>query len=142
VIYDDLDRHLPAAGAIERAVVPMGMYLAWCVNLQLTGSALEEEAGTLLLRVRYREQTGSELLLAACAGVLDGRWLNDAGRRFTDRYYGGYLDDFRSVFGPDVYGVEDDWDHYDRLAPLLTRRYLGEGGKTDRGARRWWKFWQ
>lgn len=119
----------------------MGMYLAWCVNLQLTGSALEEEAGALVLRVRYREKTGSELLLAACGGVLDGRWLNDAGRRFTDSYYAEYLEDFRSVFGPDPYGVKDDWDHYDRLAPLLTRRYFGEHRTMGRRGRRWWKFW-
>ncbi|NIP16382.1 MAG: hypothetical protein GWM88_17205 [Pseudomonadales bacterium] len=142
MIYDDLDRHLPAAGSIERAVVPMGMYLAWCVNLQLTGQALEEEAGALVLRVRYREKTGSELLLAACGGALDGRWLNEAGRRFTDEYYKGYLADFRSVFGAAVYDVEDDWDHYDRLAPVLTRRYMGGRGQRQPGSRRWWKFWK
>ena len=142
MVIDALDAHLDAAGSIERAVVPIGMYLAWCVNLQLTGRTLEDEAGSMLLRLRYREKTGSELLLAVCGGVLDGRWLNDDGRRFTDGYYAGYFDDFRSVFGPDVYGVEDDWDHYDRLAPLLTRRYLGEGRGTDRRGRRWWKFWR
>ena len=112
MIYDDLDRHLPVAGAIERAAVPLGMYLAWCVNLQLTGRTLEDEAGSMLLRLRYREKTGSELLLAVCGGVLD------------------------------AVDVEDDWDHYDRLAPLLTRRYLGEGRGTDRRGRRWWKFWR
>ena len=42
MVFDSLEEHLAEAGGIERAAIPIGMYLAWCVNLQLTGSALEE----------------------------------------------------------------------------------------------------
>lgn len=147
MIYDDLDRHLELAGSIERAAVPMGMYLAWCANLQLVSPQLAADAGQLLLRVRYREVTGSQLLVAGCAGELHSRWLSEDGRRFTDGYYPQYLADFAGVFGEDVYSVQDDWDHYDRIAAVLTKHYMGSD-RTDRGGRRggsrggkWWKFW-
>jgi hypothetical protein len=145
VVYDDLDRHLREAGSIERAAVPMGMYLAWCANLQLVSRGLMDEAEQLLLRVRYREVTGSELLVGGCAGRLESRWLNDDGCRFTDEYYGYYLDDFASVFGADIYAVKDDWAHYDRIASVLTKRYMygRRGGRRRNSERRvWWRFWR
>ena len=141
MVYDDLDRHLAEAGSIERAAVPMGMYLAWCANLQLVSRRLIEEAEQLLLRVRYREITGSELLVAGCGGELHSRWLSEDGQRFTDAYYPQYLADFASVFGGDVYDVKDDWAHYDEIAAVLTKRYMVDAGKSRRGGK-WWKFWK
>jgi hypothetical protein len=149
MIYDDLDRHLPEAGSIDRAAVPMGMYIAWCANLQLVSKRLVDEAEHLLLRVRYREVTGSELLVAGCAGELHSRWLSDAGQQFTEAYYPQYLSDFASVFGEAVYDVKDDWAHYDEIAAVLTRHYMsgpdmshqGKGHRKGGQDGKWWKFW-
>jgi hypothetical protein len=150
--FDDLSRHLPVAGSIDRAAVPLGMYLAWCANHQLLSSALQDEAAALILRVRFREVVGSELLVAGCGGRLRPEHLNAEGSAFSEAYYGRYLDDFRATFGSEPYGVEDDWEHYDRIAPLLTRRLMAfragsAGGGTSGsgrqgGERRWWKFWR
>jgi len=145
VVYDDLDHHIAAAGSIERACVPMGMYLAWCANLHLISEQLQQSCETLLLRLRYREVTGSELLVAGCAGRLTSDCLNAQGNQFTDRYYATFLDDFRAVFGEDIYGVADDWAHYDQLSRILTRHYMvgaekSRGGFGRRGSK-WWKFW-
>ena len=41
--YDSLDAHLAEAGDIARASVPMGMLLAWCVNMHLVSPALQQE---------------------------------------------------------------------------------------------------
>ena len=139
MIYDDLDNHIAVAGSIEKAAVPMGMYLAWCVNLQLVGERLHVENERALLRVRYREMRGSDLLVSACGGTLRSEDLNDAGRAFTDRYYASYLDEFRAVFGSSPYEVEDDWPHYDKIAPVLTERYMRRGRAKGRS---WWEFWQ
>lgn len=139
MIYDDLDNHMAEAGSIEKAAVPMGMYLAWCVNLQLVGERLHLQNEQALLRVRYREMRGSDLLVSACGGTLRSTDLNDAGRTFTDRYYASYLEDFRDVFGSSPYEVQDDWPHYDKIAPLLTERYM----RTRRAkGKSWWKFWK
>lgn len=152
VVHDDVADHLAAAGCYERAAVPLGMYLAWCVNLGLVSDELLAQAESLVLRLRFREITGSELAVAGCAGVLTDRWLNEEGQAFTRDYFSGYYDDFRAEFGGDIYGVRDDWTHYDRMARRLTRSLMAfrgggmaaAGGKTGaaRGRkRRWWKPW-
>ena len=120
----------------------MGMYLAWCVNLNLISAELTEIAEEGVLRVRYREITGSELLISGCGGVLDSRWFTTAGVEFCERHYVGYLDDYRLVFGDDIYAVRDDWSHYDQIAPLLTKRLYAGRRKTRRPWQKpWWKLW-
>jgi len=139
--YDTVQRHLPAAGSIDRAAVPLGLYLAWCANLKLLSDEFEAANEFLLLRLRYREITGSELLTVGCGGELAPDVLSAAGRAFTEGYLDGYLDDFRSVFGEDIYDVEDSWTEYDRLAPVLTRRLLAPATRRG-GERRWWQIWR
>lgn len=114
----------------------MGMFLAWCVNMNLVSERLLQRAEPLVLRVRYREITGSELLVAGCGGRLESRDFSPAGNAFCERYYAQYLDDYRQAFGADIYNVRDDWEQYDRLAPTLTAHLLG------RPRRRWWRFWR
>ena len=140
--YDDLDNHLPAAGSIDRAAVPLGMYLAWCANLGLLSTAFQQAHERLVLRLRYREITGSELLVAGCGGSLTSDVLSEAGCAFTRTYLSGFLADCRAVFGEDVYGVQDDWSQYDRIAPVLTKKYMtGRADPVDSG-KRWWQIWR
>ena len=82
---------------------------------------------------------GSELLVSACGGTLSSENLNGGGCAFTDRYYASYLDDFRDTFEVSPYEVEDDWLHYDKIAAVLTERYMNRG--VDKGTS-WWKFWK
>lgn len=147
--YDSLDNHLPEAGSIERAAVPAGMYVAWCANLGLLSQAFEEAHHALVMRVRYREIKGSELLVAGCGGDLREEHLSNAGREFTDRYYSRYLEDFAGLFAGEIYGVEDSWPNYDEVARLLTREYMGPvvaKGQAGNGAhgeeKRWWQVWR
>ena len=139
MIVDSVAAHLAEARTIDRAAVPTGMFVAWCANLQLLAPAFEEEASALVLRVRYREITGSELLVAGCGGELVEDHLTAEGAAFARRYYPHYLDDFRRVFGDAIYDVKDDWAHYDRIAPVLTDALMG--GRR-RARRRWWHFWK
>jgi hypothetical protein len=136
VVYDSVDRHLAAAGSVDRAAIVPGIYLAWCVNLGLESVQLRDTAERALLRVRMRDLTGSELLVSACAGVLAAESLNEAGQRFTERYYVNYSRDFEAALGS-LYDAADDWSTYDRIAPILTRSYLGPPPR-----RRWWRFWR
>jgi len=145
-IYDDLDAHLGVAPDIAQASIPMGMLLAWCANMHLLSSELVQAQERLILRLRFEDALGSELLIA-CGGTLSRDLFNDDGQRFLDAYYPRYMQAFRSVFGEDCYGLTDNWANYRRLAPILTRAYLGEpqrprssvvNGVLDRLAR-WWK---
>ena len=134
------------AGSIDRAATPLGMYVAWGANLQLVSRQLQDRAERLILRVRYREATGAELLVGGCGGTLDVHCLNEEGQRFTEAYYPRYMDDFRTVFGDAVYDVKDDWAHYDEIARLLTKRYMHHRGvRSAKGGSKgssWWKFWR
>lgn len=145
MVVDDLDRHLPEAGGIERAAVPLGMYLAWCGSLHLVSAAFQEAHERALLRLRYRELTPAEFFTATTHGRIETADLNEEGRRFTGAYYERYHDDFRATFGEDVYSVPDDWAHYERIAAVLTGRLMEARGenKPDNGARhRWWQLWR
>ncbi len=114
--------------------------------MQLVSQQLQDRAERLILQVRYREATGAELLVACCAGTLDAHCLNEAGQRFTEAYYPRYMEDFRAVFGDAVYDVKDDWAHYDKIAKLLTERYMHHRGvpspKRNSKGSSWWKFWR
>ncbi len=149
MIYDSLAHHLPAAGSIDRAAVPLGMFVAFCANLGLVSASFAQRHETLLLRLRYREITGSELLTAGCGGELQRDMLSEAGQAFADRYLDRYMEDFRSVFGNDVYAVADSWQQYDRIAPVLMRELHGadparkrRAGSTDSREKRWWQIWR
>ncbi len=125
--YDTLDNHLKDSSDIGRAVVPMGMLLAWCVNLGLISREFEQANERAVLRVRMQEIPGSELLIAS-GGDLQRDLFSEAGQRFLDGYYPRYLEEFCSVFNVSMgeqYGVRESWDNYAKLAQHLTRVYMG-----------------
>ena len=43
MLIDSIDNHLAEAKEFDRAAVPMGMYLAWCVNLGLVSEEVLRE---------------------------------------------------------------------------------------------------
>ena len=103
-----------------QAAVPMGMLLAWCVNMQLISSQVLQEHEPLVLRLRYQEARGSELL-AACGGDLQRGLFNASGQQFLDGFYPQYLALFAEVFAAQPYAVRENWDNYQTLAQALTR---------------------
>jgi len=145
VRIDDLDRHLPAAGSIDRAAVPLAMYLAWCANLHLLSAAFQRTHELTLTRLRYRDLSPAEFLTTCTGGYLEASDLSDEGRAFTEAFYPHYPAALRAAFGEDVYDVPDDWPHYDRIAKSLTRELMiwKQGGRQARqGDRKWWQVWR
>ena len=55
VIYDSIDEHLKLAGEFDKAAIPMGMYLAWALNLGLLRQELVREHHQLMTRVRMQD---------------------------------------------------------------------------------------
>ena len=125
VIYDSIDEHLKLAGEFDKAAIPMGMYLAWALNLGLLRQELVREHQQLMTRVRMQDAKGSELLMAL-GGNLDETLFSERGNRFAGNYYPRYMIDYASVFGRDPYLVEDNWSNYDKIAKLLTKELLGD----------------
>ena len=125
VIYDSIDEHLKLAGEFDKAAIPMGMYLAWALNLGLLRQELVREHQRLMTRVRMQDAKGSELLMAL-GGNLDETLFSERGNRFAGNYYPRYMIDYASVFGRDPYLVEDTWSNYDKIAKFLTKELLGD----------------
>ena len=125
VIYDSIDEHLKLAGEFDKAAIPMGMYLAWALNLGLLRQELVREHQQLITRVRMQDAKGSELLMSL-GGNLDETLFSERGNRFAGNYYPRYMIDYASVFGRDPYLVEDTWSNYDKIAKLLTKELLGD----------------
>jgi hypothetical protein len=133
-IYDDIDHHMAAAGSIERAAVPLGFFVAWLVNLQLISTDLQRRAGDDLVRLRMRDLTPGHFFIKHCHGRFGSADLNERGQHFVDSYYQhSYLSDFAEALKlprrdtSAIYRIDDDWAHYDQLAPLLTRRFFAAG---------------
>jgi hypothetical protein len=113
----------------EHGYVHIGMYLTWLIGRDLLDPEWVQKAGVrrAVAAVKEREQTGCALR-DMTNGSLASDMLSEDGRAFTSAYYApeyGYPSDYRRVFGrrADGYAVPDGWESYDRLAPLLDRRY-------------------
>jgi hypothetical protein len=140
-IIDDIDTHMGAAGAIERAALVPGMYLAWCVNLQLVSQAFTEGFEREMLRVRYRDLSPGAFFVKATGGSLTAAQLSERGQLFAQHYYATY----RAGVVPALYDAKDDWDTYDTIAPSLTKAYyaFADGGhKVAQSGRHWWQVWR
>jgi hypothetical protein len=137
--YDSIDAHLPLAGAMHRAVMPMAWYLAWCAQHDLLSQTAIESAGDSLLRLRYREITPVEFFVPLAAGELEAHLLNAAGRKFTERYYAEFMASLRDEFGDRLYRMADNWDTYSLVASYLSQRMFKPEASADRP---WWKIWK
>ena len=129
MIYDSIDNHLKLTREFDRAAVPMGMYLAWALNLGLVSPEVLVKHEQLVMRVRMQDAKGSELLMSV-GGVLDEELFTVRGRRFAEVYYPRYMGDYKAAFGQDPYMVEDTWGNYDKIARLLTKELLGGSSFT------------
>ena len=131
-LYDSLQNHLDQGLDIAQASVPMGIFLAWAVNLQLIQPRITQEFETLVLRIRYGEVSGSELLIA-CGGDLRADMFTRAGCDFIERHYAEYLVQFKHLFSQPP---PDNQATYQTLAAWLTERYMraGRGRSHDSAA--------
>lgn len=139
VMYDSIDEHLPMAGAVHRAVMPMAWYLAWCAQHDLLSQSAIETAGDSLMRLRYREITPGEFFVPLAAGELEAHLLNAQGCEFTELHYAEFIAGLRAEFGDRLYRMADNWDTYSLVAPYLSQRLFEPQVQA---GRRWWKFWK
>ncbi len=138
MLIDDIDLHIEEAGSIDRAALVPGMYLAWCVNLQLVAPKLETSFGRDVLRLKYRELTPAAFFLKVAHGRLTEDLLSEQGSAFAAQHYA----QFRNDTAASLYDAKDDWGTYDSIAPALTKAYyaFAEGGhRSARPAKHWWR---
>jgi hypothetical protein len=131
------------------AATHIGMFLAWAVFNGLENDFHRQNSADLLARLRRREITGRQFFEAACREQFAEKDLNPEGNEFAEYYYrdaagerGLYFTDYKNVLDsalPSFWHVADTWDNYDKLAPVITRRYRDWKNPL---RKRWWQFWK
>jgi hypothetical protein len=135
--YDRADWHYggdyPKDLPPENGGTHIGMFLAWAILNNLEGDLHREEAADALAAVRTRTMTGRDFLFQQCDEKFTIEDLSDEGNAFARWYYadgqldGPYIADYEGALGaavPTLYHVADTWENFDKLAPVITRRYL------------------
>ena len=127
----------------------IGMFLAWTVLNGLESDFHRERSAELLARLRRREITGRQFFEAACKEQFSEKDLNPEGNGFAEYYYandagerGAYFADYRKALTaglPSFWHVADTWANYDKLAPVLDKRFANWKNPP---RRRWWQFWR
>lgn len=130
----------------DQADLPMGMFMAWCVDRGRIGARHLKEHAQLVEAVRERTMTGREFLYRAAYCNEVWSWdVSEATEPFAHSYLHclcnrnsstpllgtkdgcGVDDDFMAVFTPHFKGrgleAGDTWENYERFALFLDARY-------------------
>lgn len=131
------------------AATHIGMFLAWAVFNGLENEWHRQRSAAALEKLKKREITGRQFFEATCGDRFSERDLSPEGNAFAEHYYvdqvgqrGPYFDDYRKVLAarlPSFWHVADTWENYDKIAPVITRRYQEWANPR---TKRWWQFWK
>jgi hypothetical protein len=137
---EEYPKDLPA----ENGGTHIGLFLAWAINQGLAGGLHQLESQEALKAVRDRTMTGREFLANLCDEKFWDTDLNEEGNAFATYYYASnrYFVDYEATLAenlPTLYHVVDNWENYDKLAPVLDRRYSEWRHPRKK---KWWHFWK
>ncbi len=131
--YDDASWHsdgdFPDDLPPEAGATHAGMFLAWALLQGMAGADHATDFPDELERLRNRQITPGRYLM-----LLDGKFtdeeLDEEGNAFASNYFdlekGHYLGDYEATLAdglPTAYHVADTWDNFDRLKPVVDKRY-------------------
>lgn len=132
--FDRMDWHYggdyPEGLPNENGGTHIGFYLAWLIQNDLIGEFHLEESIDELTAVRERKMDGRTFLIAMCDEKFTDEDVNDEGLEFTEFYYqaeeNDFFDDYERILAqglPTVYHVENTWENYDKIAPVMTAAF-------------------
>lgn len=133
VVYDKADWH---AGTCDeqgldphQAFVHTGLFVTWLIDHDMFAGEFAAAAP----EVKARALTGPSFFEREVDGTLVDEMLTADGNAFAQAYFdldaGQYLSDYGDVFAIDqsdpaaAYSVEDTWESYDKLRPVIDARY-------------------
>ena len=131
------------------AATHIGMFLTWAARHGLLNEFHKQKTPESVAKLSERQITGRQFFEAACQQQFAEKDLNVEGNAFAEYYYrdasgerGAYFDDYKKVLAaglPSFWHVADTWENYEKIAPVITKRY--EGWKNP-PKKRWWQFWK
>ncbi len=133
--YDDASWHyggdFPADLPDVAGATHIGMFVAWAMCNDLAGLIHIEQYPDDLKSLRGRNITPGSWLISICDEKFIDEDLNEEGNQFAIAYFYGdhprpkYIYDYMQEFleHDNVYTVEDSWDSFDRISPIISQRF-------------------
>jgi predicted DNA-binding WGR domain protein len=144
-VYDKAKWHFrgdfPEELDIFQGYVHTGFYLTWIIEKDFFNPENDELLIGEVEKIKTRKITGAKFFEENLDGVFLEEDLTEKGNNFTYEYYekGEYLDDYNDILGeelPTLYHIEDNWSNYDKLKPILEKRFK----KWEKSKQpKWWK---
>ena len=119
-----VDDYLSQAGALDKALLPLGFMLVFCAHHRLLSADFMQQHADQMSAVRLQEGPVTALF-AVHGGSLYETDFNPQGVKFLRGYLPRLAGDFASVFGANCYDIKDDWSNYQQMADVLVRRLMG-----------------
>ena len=146
--YDDASWHyggdFPNDLPTSAGVTHIAMFAVWCWENGLAGDEILEETEALEAVKRRVDTPGNIFTKASDEKFIDAD-LNAEGNRFTASYYNeqGYFNDYANSVSASfstLYHAPDTWETYDKLKPVISRRYrIFRNGQKSLWQRLWSK---
>ena len=132
--YDDASWHyggdFPKDLPNEAGATHIAMFVAWCVLNGLAGDIHTDDLPENLGQLKTRELTPGQWFIKSCDEKFTDEDLNEKGNLFASFYYQAedaeYLDDYCEIPSEELeslYHAPDTWELFDKLAPLISKRY-------------------
>ena|SRR5450432_4381940 len=132
--YDDASWHsggnFPKDLPPEAGATHIGMFVTWALLAGLAGEIHISDFPDDIPKLEARSVTPGAFFLASCDGKFTDEDLNELGNAFACAYFdfekGSYLADYEATLGKglaELYYVKDTWVNYDRLKPVLDKRF-------------------
>lgn len=158
--YDDASWHyggdFPDDLPAEAGATHIGMFVAWGMLNGYAGALYTEDFPEELTSLLERRRTPGQFLIECCDEKFVDEELNDEGNAFAEAYFQDqYLTDYENALAVDLptcYHVADTWENFDKLSPVIARRFgewkdgtLNQAPANTEGfletKKPWWKFW-
>ena len=129
--YDDARdhrEHLPGDLPRKAGATHLGLFFAWCAMRGLASDWHGRLDPDRIERLKRRELTGRDYVVDYLDGKLEADHLTPEGQVFAERFVatGQYFEAYTRALAeglPSPYHVEDTWEHFEALAPILDRAY-------------------
>jgi len=140
VKYDDASWHyggeFPKDLSPDAGATHIGMFVVWAMLNGMAGSIHTDDFPEMLSKIQNRELTPGSWFIEACDEKFTDEDLNSEANEFARVYYakedglktgpGSYLADYEAAFPhySDLYRVPDSWETFDKIGPIISRRYV------------------
>lgn len=133
-VYDNAKWHyegdFPGDLLPFQGYVHTGMFLGWCIDNDLMSEQFKTDLAKEIAHFKKQKITGAQIYEGCCDGIFMSEDLNETGNQFAAAYFnfdtGSYLSDYEDTLGgvlPSLYHVEDSWENYNKLKPVIDRQF-------------------